>query len=137
MTKYESKITTVTKPQSEIYAQLADLRNLEKFKAAIPEQYLSEMICEEDFVSAKIPNFGNAVLRIIDREVDKTIKFALENLPIQANLWVQLKEVEPLNTKIKLTIHAEIPFFLKPMIGNKLQDGIDKMADTLAFALNK
>ncbi|MDR1543193.1 MAG: SRPBCC family protein [Prevotellaceae bacterium] len=137
MTTYESKVTTIQLSQNQAFVQLSDLRNLEKFKQAIPEQYLSDFVCGENFASTKTPQFGNVTLRIIEREADKTIKFAVENLPIQANIWVQLKEISPLDTKMKLTIKAEIPFFLKSMIGNKLQQGIDKMADTLTFALNK
>ncbi|MDR0829548.1 MAG: SRPBCC family protein [Prevotellaceae bacterium] len=135
MTTYESKITTVFKPQSEVFEQLSDLRNLEKFRTQIPEQY--DFTCEEDFVSVKNTPFGNAVLRIIERECPKTLKFTLENMPIQANLWVQLKETAPSDTKLKITIKAEIPFFLKPMIAKKLEEGINTMAETLAFALNK
>ena len=35
-------------------------------------------------------------------------------------------------SKMKVTVKADIPMFLKPMIGSKLQDGVDKIADALA-----
>jgi hypothetical protein len=137
MTTFESKIVTLNLSKNQAFVQLSNLKNLEKFKTAIPEQYLSDFVCEEDFVSTKIPQLGRVTLRIVEKEIDKTIKFAVENLPFQANLWMQLKEILPSDTKMKLTVKAEIPFFLKHVLGNKLQDGIDKMADALAFALNK
>ena len=34
---------------------------------------------------------------------------------------------------MRVTVKADIPLFLKPMLGNKLQDGVDKIADALAM----
>jgi hypothetical protein len=38
---------------------------------------------------------------------------------------------------MKLTLKADIPFMLKPMIGNKLDDGIERMADMIAMIVNR
>ena len=34
---------------------------------------------------------------------------------------------------MKLTIDADIPFMLKAMVGSKLKDGVEKIADALAM----
>jgi uncharacterized membrane protein len=137
MKTYESKITTLNKPQSAVYSLLADMRNFEKFKENMQDEHLKDLVCTEDSISAPVSNFGKVTLQIIEREPNKHIKFALKNLPVEANLWVQLKEIGENHTKMKLTAKADIPFFLVPMIGGKIQEGIDKMAETLTLMLNK
>ena len=52
-------------------------------------------------------------------------------------MWIQLKEISDVETRMKLTIKADIPFFLKPMIGDKLEKGIDEIANAIALAINK
>ncbi len=40
--------------------------------------------------------------------------------------------VDNFSTKIRLTLHAEMSMMIKMLAGNKLGEGIDKLADTLA-----
>ena len=76
---------------------------------------------------------GSIKLRIVDRDEPKCIKFETENSPVPFNLWVQLLPVTDTTCKMRVTVKADIPLFLKPMLGNKLQDGVDKIADALAM----
>ena len=65
------------------------------------------------------------------------LKFGADNFPIQFNFWIQLVGVAEYDTRMKLTLKADIPFMLKPMIGNKLDDGIERMADMIAMIVNR
>jgi hypothetical protein len=69
---------------------------------------------------------------IVDRIENDTIKFGLEGIPMDANFWVQLKQLSENDTRIKLTLKADIPMMFKMMIGNKLQQGLDQAAEMLA-----
>ena len=71
-------------------------------------------------------------IAIVDRIENDTVKFGAEGIPMDANFWIQLKELAPNDTRIKLTVKAEIPMMFKMMIGKKLQDGLDQAADMLA-----
>ena len=51
---------------------------------------------------------------------------------MQANFWIQLKEVSPADTRIKLTVKADIPMMFKFMVDKKLKTGLDQAADMLA-----
>ncbi|MDR3328462.1 MAG: hypothetical protein LBT04_10245 [Prevotellaceae bacterium] len=139
MKSYESKTTTINKPQTQLFAILSDMRNLGKYISEIQgrDVNIKEFTCGQDFAEANIPNLGSVRLKIVEKEPDNTIKFAVENLPIRANLWVQLKEVAENDTKMKLVIKADIPIFLVPVLGSKLQEGLDKITDTLTFAINR
>lgn len=55
---------------------------------------------------------------------------------MHVNAWIQLKQVAENDTKLKLTMKAEIPAMIKMMVDKKLQEG-NAMADILAKALNK
>ena len=55
----------------------------------------------------------------------------MENFPMDANMWIQLKQVSQQDTRIKLTIKAEIPMIFKMMFEKKLQQGLDQAVDML------
>ena len=88
----------------------------------------AEKVQRSIFVN-EVLSAGNA---IVDRIENDTIKFGAEGIPMDANFWIQLKEVNPTDTRIKLTIKADIPFMFKMMLDKKLQTGLDQAADMLA-----
>ena len=47
------------------------------------------------------------------------------------NFWIQILPVEETTAKMKLTIKADIPFFMKGMVQKPLEQGIEKIADIL------
>ena len=102
-------------------------------KDLIPKDKIQEMEIGEDQIRIKVDGLGQKLtIAIVDRIENDTIKFGMEGIPMDANFWVQLKEVTPGDTRIKLTIKADIPMMFKMMIGNKLQQGLDQAADMLA-----
>ena len=60
------------------------------------------------------------------------MKFETEKSPLPFNLWIQVVPVSDTECKMKLTIKAEINPFIKGMIQKPLQEGLEKMAETLA-----
>ena len=81
----------------------------------------------------KVDGLGQKLtVRIVDREENKTLKFGIDNVPVQMNFWVQLKQVAEGDTRLKLTIKAELPMMFKMMFEKKLQTGIEQAADMLA-----
>ena len=118
---------------------MSDLKNIEPYVSAIKQQFqdkIQDISIDSNYISLSVENI-NVVFKIIDREEYKTIKFAVDNIPLSANMWIQLKEISEMETRMKLTIKADIPFFLKPMVGDKLEKGIDEIANAIALAINK
>ena len=93
---------------------------------------LQNMQFDEDSVSLDINPVGNITLQIIERELNKTLKFETVNSPVPLNMWIQLLPGE-LGTRMKLTLKADLNPMLKMMLGNKLEAGIDKFADMLSM----
>ena len=132
-TKYESKITSAPCSAQQIYRVLSNLQNLERVRDMIPKDKIQEMEIEPDRVRMKVDGLAQKItITIVDRIENDTVKFGAEGIPMDANFWIQLKELAPNDTRIKLTVKADIPMMFKMMIGKKLQDGLDQAADMLA-----
>ena len=87
---------------------------------------------DEDTVSLNVAPVGELKLRICDREEPKCVKFETVQSPVPFNLWIQVLPVDEQNSKMKLTLKAELNPFIKSMVEKPLQDGLEKIADALA-----
>ncbi|MBR7153963.1 MAG: SRPBCC family protein [Paludibacteraceae bacterium] len=132
-TKYESKITSAQCSAQQVYRVLSSMQNLERVRDLIPKDKIQEMEIEPDRVRLKVDGLGQKItIAIVDRIENDTIKFGAEGIPMQANFWIQMKEVSPVDTRLKLTVKADIPFMFKMMVDKKLQQGLDQAAEMLA-----
>lgn len=131
--KYESKITSAACSAAQVYRVLSNMENLNRVKDMIPKDKIQEMEVEPDRVRLKVDGLAQKItIAIVDRMENDTIKFGAEGIPMQANFWIQMKEVSPVDTRLKLTIKADIPFMFKMMLEKKLQTGLDQAAEMLA-----
>ena len=131
--KYESKITSAPCSAQQIYRVLSNLQNLERVKDLIPKDKVQEMDIEPDRVRFKVDGLAQKItIAIVDRIENDTVKFGAEGIPMDANFWIQRKEVSPTDTRLKLTVKADIPFMFKFMVEKKLQTGLDQAAEMLA-----
>ena len=116
-----------------MYRVLSNLSNLERVRDLIPQDKIQEMEIQPDHVRIKVDGLGQKItIAIVDRIENDTIKFGLEGAPMEANFWIQLKEISPTDTRLRLTLKADIPMMFRMMIGKKLQQGLDQAADMLA-----
>lgn len=133
MNTYESHIAKVPADASAVYAVISDLSNLERVRDLIPQDKVQEFETDPDFVRLKVDGLGQKIIiRIVDRIVNDTVKFGIENLPMDGNFWIQVKQVAPHDSRIKLTLKAELPMMIAMMAGKKIQEGIDQAADMMA-----
>ena len=131
--KYESKITSAACSAAQVYRVLSNMENLNRVKDMIPKDKIQEMEIEPDRVRLKVDGLAQKItIAIVDRMENDTIKFGAEGIPMQANFWIPMKEVSPVDTRLKLTIKADIPFMFKMMLEKKLQTGLDQAAEMLA-----
>lgn len=131
--KYESKITSAPCSAQQVYRVLSNLQNLERVRDLIPKDKIQEMEIEPDRVRLKVDGLAQKItIAIVDRIENDTVKFGAEGIPMDANFWIQMKEVSPVDTRLKLTVKAEIPFMFKMMVDKKLQQGLDQAAEMLA-----
>lgn len=151
MTKKESEIKYISRPVNVVYERLADLRNLQILKDKIDDPQVQAMMASqvpadkieqvrsvlekmeftEDSVAIGSP-LGQVTLNIVEREEPKLLKFGAEGAPIPLNLWIQLLPTDELNSKLKVTVGAEVNLFMKAMVGKPLQQAADGLAQVLS-----
>ena len=135
MALYQSKTITVNKPFEEVDGKVSDLKNIEQFRDRIPKEYTVNFECDTDYVQFRVAPVGDLLLRIVERGADK-IRLNIEKLPFKAEMSMNIGNVSPSETNIQLVLDADIPFFVKHIVGNKLEEGMDKIADILTLSLN-
>ena len=132
MTKFESSVKQIPYPVEDVYRNISDLSNLERVRDRIPEDKLNSFSFDQDSVSVNVAPVGDLKLRLIEREENKCVKFEGVQTPLPFNLWIQVLPVSETESKMKVTVQADIPFMLKGMVAGPLQDGVDKIADALS-----
>lgn len=149
MAKYESQIKQVPYSQSAVYAKISDLSNLAVIKeriddpniqAQIPADKIdevrnavSQMEFTTDTLSGPVGPIGNIAVEIVEREPEKCVKFASTSSLVSFKLWIQVLPTSQISSKIKVTIDADLNFFMKQVLAKPLQQGVDKFADMLAM----
>ena len=132
MTKFESSVKQIPYPVEDVYRNISDLSNLERVRDRIPEDKLQDFEFDSDSVQVSVAPVGIIKLRIIEREENKCIKFETVQSPLPFNLWIQVLPVSATESKMKVTVQADIPFMLKGMVAGPLQDGVEKIAEALS-----
>lgn len=142
ISKYVSDIKIINNNQEIIYNYLSNFENLskyindgllEKITEQVPQIKISNFESDADSCRFQISGMGLAEIRIIDREPAKTIKISSTgSLPLSIVFWIQLLPVDVYQTKMRLTLDADMSMMIKMMVNKKLEEGINKLADTLA-----
>ena len=57
-------------------------------------------------------------------------------VPMDFAFWIQLHEVSPTDTRLRRVLHVELNIRMRMMIGGKLQDAVDQIAEGIAKAMN-
>lgn len=130
--KFESSVKLIPYPQEAVYRNISDLRNLEKVQDRVPQDKVEDFKYDEDTVSLNVSPVGELKLRICDREEPKCVKFETVQSPVPFNVWIQVLPVDENNSKMKVTVKAELNPFIKGMLEKPMQDGVEKIADALA-----
>lgn len=136
MTTYQSDIKTISSSEEMVFGILSDLSNLKKV-ADNPEfsSKVNDLQYDTDSVSFAVPGFGRLGLRISERLPFSKIRMISENAPVSLNIEVNLNALSTTETSMQLVLNADLPPMIKMMVGNKLQDGVNAIADLLARAL--
>lgn len=131
MTEFVSEIKAIPQNDDRIFAMLSDLSNLERVKDRIPQYKIQGFEFDSDSCSFSVNPVGKITFQIVEREPNKTIKFATTNSPVPLFLWIQLKQVAEMDTRMKLTARADLNPFIKQMVAKPMQEAIDKIAAVL------
>ena len=123
--EFVSEVKQIPHNDERIFTMLSDLSNLERIKDRIPQD-------KSDTCSFAVDPVGKITFQIVEREPNKLIKFTTTNSPVPLFLWIQLKQVAEDDTRLKITVRADLNPFLKPMVSKPLQEAVDKISTVIA-----
>jgi hypothetical protein len=125
MTRIESRIGVVKQPAEKIFNYVSNFNN---FSQLIPLDKVKNFESTHDACRFKIEGIGQAGLRIIEREPHKLIKISSdEKTTFDLFLWIQIKELEPGDSRMKITTEV----YLNPMMSAMVRKPLKKFVDTL------
>ena len=117
---------------TEFTSQIRTLSNMQRVRQSLPQDSVKAFTLTDDRCSFEVSPIGKIEFHIVDREPNKTIKFETTQSPVPLLLWIQLKQVAENDTRMKMTVRAELNPFLKPMVSKPMQEAVDKIAEILA-----
>ncbi len=148
--KESSSVKHICAPVARVYDTLSNLENLrpllekaqtdesvkERLREAGQENALDslrDVTLTNDSIAIPASMLGTVSMRIVEREENKCVKFETEQSPVPAKMWIQVLPGEDDTCRMKLTVDVDIPFMLKAMVGSKLKDGVEKVADAISL----
>lgn len=86
----------------------------------------------EDTCTFVVKGMGEMSIKIVEKEYPKLIKLAGDEVvPFQFTLWIQLLENGPYDTRLRITLEAQLNMVMKMMLKGKLEKGVDQLAEGL------
>jgi carbon monoxide dehydrogenase subunit G len=130
MTTFEGPVKAIPHPSDVVYGFLSDFNN---FEDLLPPDKISDWESDGDSCRFTVEGIGELGLRIIDKVPYKTIKFSADGkTPFDFFLWIQLKDMGVDDTKVKLTIKAELNPMLKMMVTGPVNKFLTVVTDGIA-----
>ena len=134
MSAYESKIYPVQATREQVFAKLANPGALaEKVKNLPPEvrEKLQSVTFSNDGVSFNVPPMGEMRMLFTERVAPSRIVIGPESSPVPFSLAINIGEDAGGNATIQTAMDIELNMFLRQMVGGKIEEGIDRMAEML------
>lgn len=148
MSKYQSEVKIIHASQYQVWNRISDLSQFQvmkdnmspeqkaMIKAKIAEQgdgkfTLSDFSFTRDTALFKVSGMQMGIGIVEREEPMKCVKFAADQSPVEMTLWIQLLPNAPYETRCRVTVEVDLPFYLKPLVGKKLDGVADQLADML------
>jgi carbon monoxide dehydrogenase subunit G len=126
----ESKIGKIETSEEVVYRFLSDFTN---FKSLVPADKIQNWSATEDHCHFSVAGMGETGLRIIERTANKLIKITTEEgSSLDFLMWIQLKEVSEKDTRMKITLRAELNPMVSALVKGPLKTFADSLIDQMA-----
>lgn len=132
MAEFVSDTKTIPYSDETVFAALSDLSKLEQIKGKIPDDKIKDFMFDSDSCSFRIDLVGQVRFAVVERQPNKMVKFKSENLPFDVFLWLQLVAKHENDTKMRLTVNADLNPIMESMVSKPLKQAVDQVADLLS-----
>ncbi|MDA3865706.1 MAG: SRPBCC family protein [Salinivirgaceae bacterium] len=130
MLKHESRIGKLNADAATVYQTIADFSRFESI--APPDDKMKVVKADADSCRFALGKTGEFGMRIIERKENELVKISSdETVPFTFFLWIQLKNVDENDTRVKVTLHADLNPMLKMVAKKPLTQFVDSLVDKL------
>ena len=143
-TRVISDIQKIDSPIADVYSFLSDFskigRLIETARQMGAGQQMSEIsdkienvVTTEDTCTFLVKGLGEMGVRIVEREEPKLIKLEGDgSVPFNFEVWIQLLDNGPYDTRLRITVEADLNMMMKMLLKGKLEKGINQLAEGLS-----
>lgn len=129
MTTIESRVGKIEEKDETIFQFLSSFRN---FEHLVPQDKIRDWQATEESCRFSIPGIGEVGLKIVEKEPHTMIKYSGDNLAtVDFNLWIQLKQLDVQDTRVKITFKADLNPMLSTLAKGPLQEFVNILVDKL------
>ena len=123
--EYVSKITKNSCQDQQLFDFVSDFRNL---ASMLPAEVKDKISVTSETITIQAMQAMSITLSILEKEPYKLLKIGTEGNEM-LRIWIQLKQIAPYDTRIRVTLRANVPLIARPMLKKaKLQDFVDNLA---------
>lgn len=131
MTEFVSEVKTIQHSDSDVFRVLSDPRNLQKIHDLIPDDKIQDLQFDGQSISFRVDPIGPVCFRLTEREPNRLVKFQSERLPVEVYLWIQLTATGEKETRLRLTLRAELNSFILGMVEKPMKEMLEKVSEAL------
>ena len=131
MAKEQEYVSAITKnpcQDSQLFDFVSDFRNI---ASILPAEAKEKATFTQDSIIVQAMAGMSVTFKILEQEPNKLIKLGTEQNDM-FRLWIQLKQVAPYDTRIRITLRTNVPLVARAMLKKeKLQSLVDGLAQAL------
>ncbi len=129
-----SQNISINAPAQKVFSLVTNCNNFGKY---IPPQ-ITDFSSTTDYCQFSVNNMVTIKLIIVDKVAFSMVKFNAENSMEKAmSMTMHIGETESNTSTLALSLQADIPIFLAPMVKGQLQTFVDKLAEKIKFEAEK
>ena len=135
MSQYKSNSYPVDATQEQVFNRLSNPTILADKIEALPDdvkEKLSSVKFNPDSIVFNVPPVGEIKMVFSKVEAPNRLTIAPESSPVPFSMSIDIDATAYGKASLATCIDVELNFFMKQMVGNKLNDGVDKIAEMLA-----
>ena len=140
MAEYSSNDVSLKGKDTDVFNKLSDPSALKSFLNNVPLEQIPEdkravldkIRLSDDRVVISGGPAGDMTLKVSGKKEPSYVRYDGIGLPVKLALVFKISPVDNMSSRCSVTIDADIPAMLRPMIGGTLQKAADQFAMMLA-----
>lgn len=134
MAKYSSKPQTIGRPAEDVYAHLSDFSNYQEKLDMIPPEVrakVGDVSFDKDSITIEAAPVGAITLNVVERVAPRLVALQASQSPVPLKLLIELRPKDADATEVVTSVDVDIPLFMRPMVGGKMQEAADKFGELI------